>query len=205
MKIRSRPIVLKRPSFMLPLWLEKTALHLGSIVRTSLIATAATTPFAVYHFQTFSFYGFIANMLAIPMTSFWVMPCILIAYVTAPFHLDGWFIDGAGAGIALTIKIAQIVASWPLSIIYLPAMPTYVLIMITFGGLWLCLMRQRWRYLGLAPILMGACYMLYTPQPDFMITADGLEWAARLADWAPGCFQHRSRHFHSHAVAAAAR
>ena len=51
------------------------------------------------------------------------MPCILMAYITAPLGLDGWFIDGAGAGMDLTISIAETVAAWPYSIFYLPAMP----------------------------------------------------------------------------------
>ena len=149
---------------------------------TSLIATAATTPFAIYHFQTFSFYGFIANMLAIPLTSFWVMPCILMAYLTAPLNLDGWFIDGAGAGIALTIKIAETVAALPFSIFYLRAMPAAVLIIIVAGALWLCLWQKRWRWLGLIPLVLGALYPLYTSLPDILIAPDGSEWAARLED-----------------------
>lgn len=169
-------------NFTLPEWVDWIAKYLGTIMLTSLIATAATTPFAIYHFQTFSFYGFIANMLAIPMTSLWVMPCILIAYLTVPFGLDGWFIDGAGAGIWVTIKIAELVAAWPYSILYLPAMPVVALGMIVLGGLWLCVWRRQWRYLGLVLIAIGAAYPLYTPQPDFMVTADGKEWAARLSD-----------------------
>jgi competence protein ComEC len=147
-----------------------------------LIATAATTPFARYHFQAFSFYGFIANMLAIPLTSFWVMPCILMAYVTAPFGLDGCFIDGAVGGIWITIKIAEAVASWPYSIIYLPAMPDVALTLMVFGGLWLCLWKRNWRWWGVLPIVIGAIYPLYTPQPDFMVLGDGKEWAAKLDD-----------------------
>ncbi len=162
--------------------LRGTAQHMLSIVTTSLIATAATTPFAIYHFQTFSFYGFAANMLAIPMTSFWVMPCILAAYILAPFGWDGWFIDAAGAGIALTIKIAEVVASWPYSIIYLPAMPWGALVAIVAGGLWLCIWRLPWRWAGLLPILIGCCYPLYTKKPDVMIAPDGKVWAARLDD-----------------------
>ena len=165
-----------------PAWLHGVGTHMGSIVTTSLIATAATTPFAIYHFQTFSFYGFIANTLAIPMTSFWVMPCILMAYILAPFGLDGWFIDAAGAGIALTIKIALEVASWPYSILYLPAMPWGALVAIIFGGLWLCIWKLRWRWLGLIPILIGAMYPLYIQKPDVMIAPDGKVWAARLDD-----------------------
>lgn len=156
--------------------------HMKNIVTTSLIATAATTPFAIYHFQTFSFYGFIANMAAIPMTSFWVMPSILMAYLTAPFHLDGWFIDAAGSGIALTIKIATTVAAWPYSIFYLPAMPWASLIAIVIGGLWLCNWQQRWRWAGLLPLLIGAAYPLYTPQPDVMVDANPRIWAVHLND-----------------------
>jgi competence protein ComEC len=165
-----------------PGWMRGIATHMGSIVTTSLIATAATTPFAVYHFQTFSFYGFVANTIAIPMTSFWVMPCILMAYILAPFGLDGWFIDVAGFGISLTIKIALEVASWPYSILYLPAMPWGALVAITLGGLWLCIWKLRWRWLGLIPILIGGLYPFYTPKPDVMISPDAKVWAARLAD-----------------------
>ena len=153
-----------------------------SIVTTSLVATAATTPFAVYHFQTFSFYGFVANTIAIPMTSFWVMPCILLAYILAPFGLDGWLIDVAGYGISLTIKIAEMVAAWPYSIIYLPAMPWVALAAMTLGGLWLCIWKLRWRWWGLVPIVIGCFYPFYTQKPDVMISPDAKVWAVRMQD-----------------------
>jgi competence protein ComEC len=165
-----------------PQWLRSFSAHMWGIARTSLIATAATTPFAIYHFQSFSLYGFIANMLAIPLTSFWIMPAIIFAYLTAPFGCDGPFIDAAGAGVALTIRIATTVAAWPHSIFYWPAMPGGALIAIVLGGLWLCIWREKWRYAGLLPILIGMLYPLYMPLPDFFITPDGHEWAARLDD-----------------------
>jgi competence protein ComEC len=169
-------------SNFMPEWFKSFAAHFWGIARTSLIATAATTPFALYHFQSFSLYGFIANMIAIPLTSFLVMPSILLAYVTAPFGYDGIFIDMAGLGVALTIRIAKTVAALPHSIIYWPAMPGYALIAVVLGGLWLCLWRRKWRYLGLFPIIFGMMYPLYTPQPDFFVSPSGKVWAARLGD-----------------------
>jgi competence protein ComEC len=62
------------------------------------------------------------------------------------------------------------------------AMPATVLVVIVLGGLWLCLWRRRWRFLGLVPIAIGMLYPLYTSTPDFIVTADGKEWAARMAD-----------------------
>jgi len=168
--------------FGLPAWLEPAAHYLFVIMRTSLIATAATTPFSIYHFGTFSFYGFAANALAIPLTSFWVMPCILMAYLTVPLGWDGPFITGAGWGVAVTIKIAETVASWPYALLHAPAMPAPALAAVVLGGLWLCLWRRRWRFWGLLPVMIGMLYPLYTMQPDFMIADDGKEWAARLDD-----------------------
>jgi competence protein ComEC len=166
----------------LPEGLRSFIAHFWGIMRTSLIATAATTPFAIYHFQSFSLYGFIANMAAIPLTSFWVMPSILLAYLTAPFGYDGFFIDMAALGVAVTIRIATIVAAWPHSIFYWPAMPSFVFVAIVLGGLWLCIWREKWRYLGFLPIIIGMMYPFYAKQPDFFITPDGKEWAARLDD-----------------------
>ena len=163
-------------------WFRSFAAHMGGIIRTSLIATAATTPFAIYHFQSFSLYGFIANMAAIPITSFWVMPAILLSYLTAPFGCDGIFIDAAGLGTALTIRIATTVASWPHSIFYLPAMPSYIFAAIILGGLWLCLWREKWRYAAWFPIALGLLYPLYTATPAFFVSPEGTEWAVRLKD-----------------------
>src|SRR5262249_41671897 len=156
--------------------------YLFVIMRTSVIATAATTPFSIYHFGTFSFYGFAANALAIPLTSFLVMPCILMAYITAPIGWDGPFIVGAGWGIDATIPIALAVAGWPYALLHASAMPAAALGAVVIGGLWLCLWRRRWRFLGLVPIAVGMLYPLYTTLPDFMVTADGKQWAARLDD-----------------------
>ncbi|HUY68750.1 MAG TPA: ComEC/Rec2 family competence protein, partial [Alphaproteobacteria bacterium] len=163
-------------------WLVTVWTYTVAIVRTSLIATIATTPFAIYHFQTFCFYGFAANTLAIPLTSFWVMPCILLAYITAPFGWDGLFLKGAGAGLGLVIRIALTVSNWPFALLHMPAMPAAALAAMTLGGLWICLWRRRWRWLGLAPILLGALYPFYTVQPDFLVAPDGGTWAARLED-----------------------
>jgi len=158
------------------------AKSLGKIAKTSIIATAATAPFSIYHFQAFSLYGFAANMIAIPISSFIIMPAVLFAYLLAPFGLDGLFIDAAGIGTAATMRIASAVAAWPHSIFYLPAMPSAALIAISVGGLWFCLWGGKWRHIGFIPIFIGMLYPLYTAQPDFFVSPDGKFWAAKLQD-----------------------
>ncbi|MDD3370679.1 MAG: ComEC/Rec2 family competence protein [Alphaproteobacteria bacterium] len=166
----------------LPAWLGRILSPIAGIALASLLATAATTPFSVYHFQTFNVYGFISNVLAIPLTSFWVMPFTVLAYLSAPWNADGFFIDMAGLGNRATIAIAQTVAAWPHSTFHWPAMPAIALAAVSLGGFWLCLWRERWRYLGLIPVLIGMAYPLYTTVPDILVSPSGRSWAVRLDD-----------------------
>ena len=45
--------------------------YLAGVSATTLVAGAATTPFAAFHFQTIPTYGVLANLVAVPLTSFW--------------------------------------------------------------------------------------------------------------------------------------
>ena len=46
---------------------------------TSLVAGAATAPYAAFDFNRMTTYGLAANMVAVPITAFWVMPWGLLA------------------------------------------------------------------------------------------------------------------------------
>ena len=52
-----------------------------SLLLASLIAGFATTPYAAYHFHRIAPYGVIANLLAMPVVSAWVMPMSLLGVV----------------------------------------------------------------------------------------------------------------------------
>lgn len=169
-------------AYELPKWLKHLWSSGRDIILTSLIATAATTPFALFHFQSFSFYGVVANIIAIPLTSFWVMPNLLLTYLMVPFGWEAPFLAGAGWGVMLTIDLAQEIASWPFSHIDMPLMPYAAFFMSVGGGFWLCLWQKKWRYFGLLPLL-GACfYPLYSAAPDVFIGAEKGIWAVRLND-----------------------
>src|SRR6185369_4590160 len=45
-----------------------------TLVIASLVAGLATTPYAAYHFHRIAPYGVLANLLAMPIVSIWVMP-----------------------------------------------------------------------------------------------------------------------------------
>ena len=179
----------------IPAWLRRALFHMRDIVITSLIATAATTPFTIFHFQTFSFYGVIANMIAIPLTTLWIMPCLLLTYITLPFDMADLFIQGAGLGVAGLIQLAHVVAAWPYAKIPFPPMPVYVITALIGGGLWLCLWKKRWRYLGLIPIGLACLYPLTVTLPSVYVSNDKPVWAVRLRDGRMAIYGKHSEDF----------
>ncbi|MGH6942217.1 ComEC/Rec2 family competence protein [Hypericibacter sp.] len=153
--------------------LRRALLYLGGLIATSLIAGIATAPFAIYHFNRFSEYSIVANLLAIPLTGFWVMPWAVAACLLMPFGLEELALIPMGWGIEGVIWIAKTVASWPGAVLLLPAMSLAGLILVTLGGLWLCLWHQPWRYAGAIAILLGMSSMLLTETPDILVSDDG--------------------------------
>jgi competence protein ComEC len=65
----------------------------------SLVAGLATTPYAAYHFHRVAPYGVLANLLAMPVVSAWVMPMGILGVVTMPFGFDAEFWRQMGYGI----------------------------------------------------------------------------------------------------------
>jgi competence protein ComEC len=163
-------------------WLHRGLFYLRDIILTSIIATAATTPFTIFHFQTFSFYGVLANIIGIPLTTLWIMPCLLLTYLTLPFGLADVFILGAGWGVNALIQLAHEVAQWPYAKISFPSMPQGVIASLIIGGLWLCLWKTKWRYFGFLPITLACFYPLIAVAPFAYISDDKPVWAVMLRD-----------------------
>ncbi len=110
---------------------------------TSLIASLATAPFALYHFNRVAVAGLLANMIAVPATGLWIMPWAIGAFLLMPFGLEGAALAPMGQGIELVMAVARQTASLEFSVLYLPAMPVYGLVLVSLGGLWLCLWQRR--------------------------------------------------------------
>ena len=147
---------------------------------TSLVAGLATAPFAIFHFHRFADYGLIANLLAMPLVSCWIMPSAVLAFVLMPFGLDGPILDLMGWGISILLQCAQMVAAWPGAVTTVPDLPQLALITVIAGGLWLCLWRGGWRWAGLAALPVALLIALNSgTRADLMIDADGRELAVR--------------------------
>lgn len=163
-------------------WWQRAGLYLAGVLLTSLVAGLATAPYVVFHFGRFAMYGIAANMIAVPLTGFWIMPWGLLAFALMPFGLEGLALVPMGWGVEGVLWTARTVAAWPGAVTLLPAMPTYGLIVVTVGGLWLALWRRRWRLAGLPVIALGLATGALSRPADILIAADGGLMAVRGVD-----------------------
>jgi competence protein ComEC len=162
-------------------WWRKGLREFGSLLLTGIVVEAALMPIAVYHFHKAGLYGAAANIVAIPLTTFVVMPLEALALVAEPSGVAAplwWLLEQA---LAVLLWIARSVAAAPGAVASLPAMPDGAFALVVAGGLWAALWRTGWRWLGAAPFATGIVWALATPTPDLLVTGDGRHLALRTA------------------------
>jgi competence protein ComEC len=162
--------------------LAKLGRFLLALILTGLAVELALTPIALFHFHKAGFYGALANMIAIPLTTFVIMPLEALALLFDIAGLGSPFWWLAEAMLKLVLGLAHAVADAPGAVAAVPTMPRAAFALMIAGGLWLALWRTRWRRWGLLPIAAGAGWALTTPAPDLLVTGDGRHLALRTPD-----------------------
>jgi competence protein ComEC len=163
-------------------WRGRVGVWLLGTVMTSLVAGLASAPFALYHFNRFTVYALLANLLAVPLTGLWVMPLALAAGLLLPFGLEAWALVPMGWGIDGLLAIAERVASLDGAVALLPSMPMAGLVAVAVGLLWLSLWRSTWRVAGIVPVLAGLLSIGSVVPPDILVSGDGRLMAVRDAE-----------------------
>jgi competence protein ComEC len=153
-----------------------------SLVIASLLAGLATTPYAAYHFHRLAPYGVLANLLAMPIVSAWVMPMGLLGVIAIPFGFDGVFWRQMGYGIEWMDSVALWVASLPGAFGRVTSFGTGPLLLATAGLLLICLLKTPLRWSGTALVALAVIFAVRTPLPDILVASDGRTFAVRGAD-----------------------
>ncbi len=153
-----------------PRWLMPVV----TLVLSSLIAGAVTTPYVAAHFNRVGSYGLIANLLAVPVMGMTVMPAGVLAAVLGPLGLAAplyWLMEIGGRWI---LFVGDWVAGLAGSAFLLPGPPAPVIGLITLGGLWAVLVTgARLRAAALLPLLLAVALWAGTGRPALLVSADG--------------------------------
>jgi competence protein ComEC len=157
----------------------RAARNIFSLLLTGIVVEIALAPIALFHFHQSGIYGALANMIAIPLTTFVIMPAEALALLFDSIGLGGPFWWVTAQALAFLLWMAHSVAAMPGSVARLPEIPAGAFAMIIAGGVWLLLWRTPMRLLGLIPGIFGMILAAMTPAPDLLITGDGKHVAIR--------------------------
>jgi competence protein ComEC len=153
--------------------------EIAGLLLVSLLAGTATIPYIAYHFHRISPYGVIANLIAMPVVSAWVMPAGILGLISLPFGFDGLCWRLMGHGIEWMISVALWVTSFPGALGRIAAFGAGPLLLCTAGLVVLCLLKTPLRFIGALVISCAIVLMIRAPQPDVLIAADGSAAALR--------------------------
>jgi competence protein ComEC len=154
--------------------IKKSLLYILGIAATTIIAGNATAFYGLYHFQTWSVYSLLANVLALPVMSLVIMPAAILSYITMPFDLAWFPLSIMERGVQWIIYVASWVADLEGAVLKISSISPYALGLFTLGFLMLAIGPAGMRVLG-ASCLICFMILLATPKPEasLLINAHG--------------------------------
>ncbi len=153
--------------------LVRMARSLILLLATGVVIELALMPIGLFHFHRAGIYGSLANVIAIPLTTFVTMPLIGLALLLDSVGLGApaWWL--AGKSLELLLALAHFVAARPGAVTMLPAIAPWTFALFITGMLWLALWTGKVRLWGAIPAFLAVIVMVFTPTPDILVTGDG--------------------------------
>lgn len=153
--------------------LARMARSLILLLATGVVIELALMPIGLFHFHRAGIYGSLANVIAIPLTTFATMPLIGVALLLdlADLGAPAWWL--VGKSLDLLLALAHFVAEQPGAVTMLPPFGAVSFVVFAGGMLWLALWTGRVRLWGLVPAVLAVLGMVLTPTPDILVTGDG--------------------------------
>jgi len=152
-------------------FMRKFALYLLGISATTIIAGTATRLFSLYHFGQYAAYGLLANLVAVPLLAFIVMPLLVLSYVLMPIGLDGFVLPIAEEGVSWILASAHWVANMEGAVWRMQAFPSWVFLgMVLCVWFWLVWKGYKKYYL-IIPVFTVLIILAFSyRQPDIQIS-----------------------------------
>lgn len=162
--------------------LRAAGVYVLALVVTDLVAGGVTNVFAIYHFNVFPTYSLAANLVAGPLTGFWIMPMGLLGVVLMPVGLEEYPLRAMGAGVGLLNDVARAIAGWPAAQVHVPPMRTAFLVLAAAGLIFICLWKGRFRWIGVAPVIAALVQPWVAERPDLLVDESARVFAVHHAD-----------------------
>ncbi|GBQ43842.1 competence protein ComE [Komagataeibacter sucrofermentans] len=153
-------------------WLRRVAARMAHPLLASVLAGSACMPVGMAHFGAVQPWFVLANLLAVPLMSVWIMPWGLAALGLMPVGLEKLALVPMGWGLGVVAWLAHLVARLPMARMDVPALGNAGLCVFFVGLCWLCLWAGRVRLLGLAPIVLAVLSPWMAARPTLLLAPD---------------------------------
>lgn len=145
-----------------------------SLFLSSLLGGIATAPYAAVHFNRFTDYGLLANLLTGPVMGAIVMPAGAVAGLLAPFGLADLPLWVMEQGCRWILAVAVWIAALDGAVTAIPAPPGIVLPLLTLGLCWLAFWPGVTRWLGAGLAALSLALWAMAERPLVLIGGSGV-------------------------------
>jgi ComEC/Rec2-related protein len=149
--------------------------YLISNIYSSILASVFTAPIVVYHFYFFSNYSIIANLVAVPIMSFFMMPIAIFSLFLMPIGLEKYPLKLLEFFIDIVIKSAKYIVALPHSIWQIGYISKWSLTLFLGSFFWFVIWKSKIRYLGLGISFLSFAFMLNSEKPALILDISNQE------------------------------
>ena len=146
---------------------KQIIIYFGGSLVTTVVATIATAPISITTFNQFSLCGVFGNIIAIPLISFCIIPLGLICLIGG-YHFD-FIINTFKLLINILVNCLTYMSNLPLTNITIKSPHVSTLYIIIIGGILLCCLITRLRYIGIFLIIYGTITWILEKNPTTII------------------------------------
>ncbi|MBR1734886.1 MAG: ComEC/Rec2 family competence protein [Alphaproteobacteria bacterium] len=176
------------------MYMPKFLKWLSETIIITIIASVPTSIISVSVFNQLTLNSILANIVCIPLMTFFIMPMLIFSLFLMLFGLSQPIIFMAGYGIDLLAKIAEETAKLPGSLFIMPTPSNAIFGIIVISFLLFTLIQHRIRYIGFLGVFCGIFLYIIQPLPDIFVAPYAKVIGIRTED---GVFFSHLGYFHS--------
>lgn len=154
--------------------------YLMGILIGSLATEIIINPIAIYHFFLYSPYGDIVNFIAMPLTTFIIIPCGFIGLFLMPLGLEFPALKIMEYGINIILYSAAFTLEAGKAIFIIAKLPAFWMRTMVFSALWLAVIKHRIRFLGIISLGIAFIAALLAPKPNLVVLPKQYYFLAKL-------------------------
>ena len=157
-----------------PLFQNRFVAYPLGVIASTFVAEVSLLPVSAFHFHRFATYGLVANLFAMPLMGFWIMPFGLAVLILYPFGLEGWALVPMGWGIDAMLYVAATVASLNASLVDIPNIPMFSFLGFVFAALLMVKLKGRTRVGVVGALLLFSALLWRTnTAPQIIVESQG--------------------------------